>query len=551
MQITLYRFDKRPNSTLQPDSNTVSTSLECKLLDLTSVVNPTVILQNTDPNIAYQSFTYAYIPSFNRYYFITNITSSRNLWVITMSVDVLASYRHDIRNSSQYVLRSSIQYNTYEIDRLCHSIANGIYAHPTPTSNVQNFSSSTLEPLQSDQYEIHRRSVMLDGSWSVDRTYFAQGLTSGGYIVGVVSDNGTGNTYYAMTRSSLVTFLNKVLTLTPSDFTDTSSGVARALVNGIQYITSIRWYPAIPSIPGSRNPETEIRIGGYGVDVNGLSIYNICDNYIEEFYFDLTIPTHPMTVTQEYGRIDWVNLSPYTQYNLYFAPFGNIPLDNMKLLDATSLRVNWTIDFITGNAILKLKKNPYERLFYTSTSNLGVELPVSSLVVKNLAGLGLITAYTALKGADSRWHTTGIDEWIQNNLPGINGITQPFKDLTQSVMSAVGFEKTGTGVGLSEAIDMGVDAVASCIGQVQTNGNPDSFLAYYEMPVLYAWFLDVTFPDFERFGRPLNKSISKLSYIWNGFCQCADSNVSFDDLLPTLPERNKVNSMLNTGVYLE
>ena len=559
MNITLYlSFEKKANSTKIPTSGTVSTVFDCMLLDDTSIVSPVIRIEKPElDRIEVYKYTYAYIPNFSRYYHVTNIVSNVGFWVLYLSVDVLATYRHDILNSDQYVLRSAMQWDQDIIDGIYPAIAKDTISKGDGTySNA--YTQSELVPLQSGDYEIYRKAGMISGSqWSTDRTYFKQGINSGGFIVGVVSDNGTGNTYYAMVRSSLVTFLNKVLTLNPSDFTDVSSGVARTLINSIQYIASITWFPAIPTIPGGVNPESTINISGYPVDVSGLGIYNISGNYIEEFYFKLDLPNHPKRLTSAYGVLNWLNLSPYTQYNLYFAPFGNIPLDTTKLLYSGSLRVEWSIDFMTGSSILKLKRGDYnEQIIYTSTSQLGVSLPVSSLVVKNHLGMGVVAGYTALKSQQESTWMTGIVDWIENAMNS-NPITEKMLYRAKrggdfpGIMDMLGFKETGSH-GFSKAIDMGVDAIASALGQVHTVGTPDSFLAYYEMPILYAWFTDIAEPDKDRFGRPLNKKMN-LSSITGGFVKCADSNVTFglNGDLPTLPERNQVNGLLNTGVYLE
>lgn len=552
-------FEKRANSTKQPDSGVVNTQVDCYLLDNTSILNPVFVIEKTvamrfEPYV----FTYAYVQDFERYYHVTNVVSSKNLWTIYLTVDVLATYRHEIRNSSQYVLRSGVTWDQDIIDGIYPTVVKDFISLGDGTSSPA-FASSSLEQV-SGQYQIYRRAGMVDGSqWSVDRTYFKQGMNAGGFIVGVVSDNGTGNTYYAMTRPSLVTFMNKILTLTPSDFTDTSSGVARALINAIQYIASITWFPAIPTIPGGVNPVSTINIGGYPVDnLSSLSIYEISSNYIEEFYFDLTLPKHPKRYTSTYGVLNWLTLSPYTQYNLYFAPFGNIPLDTTKLLYAPSIRVQWNIDFITGNSILKLYRGDYtDQIFYTATSNLGVSLPVSSLIVKSAVGLGLITSYTLLKSQFEQpsnssivswFDNTKIGKWLNDPVLGVNSVKKDLSDL----MDFLGFEKKDEVNGIDKVIDMGVDALASALGQVQTKGTPESFLAYFEIPMLYAWFLDIAEPDKDRFGRPLNKTVT-LATISGGFVKCADSNVTFgsNTALPTLPERNQVNKLLNTGVFLE
>jgi hypothetical protein len=58
------------------------------------VTAPVVLMELENPT----GYNYAYIPDFGRYYFIRDIASIRNgLWEISMSVDVLQSFRNEIR----------------------------------------------------------------------------------------------------------------------------------------------------------------------------------------------------------------------------------------------------------------------------------------------------------------------------------------------------------------------------------------------------------------------------------------------------------------------
>lgn len=68
-----------------------------KLREESSVVNPSIMIQATNPS----SYNYAYIPEFNRYYFITDMVSVRTgIWEISMHVDVLMSFKDGIKNTS-------------------------------------------------------------------------------------------------------------------------------------------------------------------------------------------------------------------------------------------------------------------------------------------------------------------------------------------------------------------------------------------------------------------------------------------------------------------
>ena len=66
------------------------------------------------------SANYVYIPEFNRYYFINDIVSIRqNLWQITLSVDVLMSYKNQILETNAFVARNQNKFNKDIIDNEC------------------------------------------------------------------------------------------------------------------------------------------------------------------------------------------------------------------------------------------------------------------------------------------------------------------------------------------------------------------------------------------------------------------------------------------------
>lgn len=70
-----------------------------------SVINPRFLIEITNPS----QYNYCYIPDFNRYYFITNITSvCTNIWRIDCNVDVLMSFQTQILNLDVIVSDLSI-----------------------------------------------------------------------------------------------------------------------------------------------------------------------------------------------------------------------------------------------------------------------------------------------------------------------------------------------------------------------------------------------------------------------------------------------------------
>lgn len=77
------------------------------LREETSIIKPVVNIQSSVDTVA--SYNYAYIPEFNRYYFINDITSvTSGITQISMEVDVLMTYYSGICNMKGIIDRSSI-----------------------------------------------------------------------------------------------------------------------------------------------------------------------------------------------------------------------------------------------------------------------------------------------------------------------------------------------------------------------------------------------------------------------------------------------------------
>lgn len=108
MQIKLYKNLSEVNTigkTLTGESVRTGT-----LKEGCSVLSPSVVL--TGENLS--GFNYAYIPQFSRYYFIKEITSVKSgLWEISMRVDVLESYKEQIKTQKAVVERQENEYNLY------------------------------------------------------------------------------------------------------------------------------------------------------------------------------------------------------------------------------------------------------------------------------------------------------------------------------------------------------------------------------------------------------------------------------------------------------
>ena len=87
--------------------------LQGALRDVTSMLSFDIIVEYGQV----PTFNYAYIPSFNRYYFIDDIVSvNNNMWELLMSVDVLMTYKTAIKALPAFIDRSESNYDRFVID---------------------------------------------------------------------------------------------------------------------------------------------------------------------------------------------------------------------------------------------------------------------------------------------------------------------------------------------------------------------------------------------------------------------------------------------------
>ena len=347
--VTLYEnFKKKTNSTKIPDSSvTQRTFQNVEIKEQSSLINP-VIKFLFDGSTKFMEYNYAYIPYFNRYYFIDNIVYNSGRYEASLTCDVLASYKTDIGNSTQYVLRS------------------------TALQNV-------------DIPDIHfpKTDIVTHKIYSVS-PIFASTLDAGMYVVGIVNsaENTRGCTsYYAMTNEQFRALSNFLLSdpaymgISPDEI---SSNLQRALINPFQYITTAMWLPV------KFNPvsTTNITVGWW--TATGVTGMPIPSDALIKYSFDINLHKHPQTNT----RGEWVNGNIGTQIYLILPPFGKIAIDANSIIHNNAITVNINIDSVSGNAVLTIygKKNSetiedssYSGMLYYGETNIAIQMPVNAI----------------------------------------------------------------------------------------------------------------------------------------------------------------------------
>ena len=145
MNISLYKTNSEKNVVYKTLTNEVNFS-DVTFKNPTELLNPVITLSTA---IDVESYNYCYIPEFNRYYYISNITSVVNgLWTINLSVDVLMSFKQYFTNFDVILKRSQTEYNKYindgEIVTAADNIISTVKFPQTPLNKQMYFILTTV-----------------------------------------------------------------------------------------------------------------------------------------------------------------------------------------------------------------------------------------------------------------------------------------------------------------------------------------------------------------------------------------------------------------------
>lgn len=489
VEVTLYTLEKHPNSTLQPDGG--GQSYDCVLIAPCSVITPQIQLSIGQSNPV--SYNYAYIPDFERYYFIRNWSWDRGIWTADLEVDVLASWKEYIGNSSQYVLRAAAESNGYITDTVYPGTA--IF-----TKQVTQLSGMP----------------------------FWRDLVNGEYVLGVVGSGPSGmamgaSTYYAMSPPAFAAFAQqlfsedswlelegspiKVPVVEVSGSADSFRSTVtqqeipnnmpflKTMFNPAQYLTSCMWFPFVPA---EGSAASEIALGWWKIPAGVVSV-----SPTYEQSYTLTIPAHP-----QLARGYYLHMPPYSRYTLFFPPFGTIPLDGSYFVQDVTLTCTIRVDMISGGGILELSV-PSAGVIYRTSAQIGVPVSVGQIASAGLAG-ALVGGVSTVAGVAGSALTGNVGQAIMNGISGVGSTAE------------------------------------SLLPQVTVKGANGSKAEYGTLPFLLSEFMQVVDQDLEHLGAPLC-SIRQLSSL-PGYQMIARPEI---DCPCTAAENEQITGYLRGGYYYE
>lgn len=329
-KVRLYTIEKYDRSTKQPTGT--GKEYECLANTPFSVLSPTLRLATGD---AVSVYNYVYVPSVDRYYFVNEWTYSRGLWEADCAVDVLASWKSYIGDSTLYVLRSAAQSNGAVIDM----------AYPTTAelSVVQK----TFTLADSDQLP-----------WKYDGS-------SGGYVVGIVGYGGAVG-YWYMPGQVYGNFMNQLFN--PSVY-DLQAEQEKRDFNPIQYVVSVMYVPFTMSPPGT----TSVKVGWWTLDSISAWYLGSADFQIMSSG-NIAVPKHPQA-----SRGKYMNTGNFSSYALQLPCFGVVEIPPALIQDSTTISVEIQVELATGSGILTVKASGRTQPIIIQETQVGCPVQISQI----------------------------------------------------------------------------------------------------------------------------------------------------------------------------
>lgn len=468
--VKLGTFSKLENSTAQPVT-TGWAEYNVTLKGGADLIDPTILLNISTATLA----GYNYATMMGNYYFIVGKNNIRgNLNEIVLKLDRLASFKTQIGAANLYVLRSA-------------SANNG---------NIRD----TYFPIKANSTKYHYVQlprIVQDHETSIPGDY------SSGVIVLNIAGTATagGSTLIELLPSDFADLITELYTdINGFQLSDMISKVVQAFGGNPQsLINSAMWFPFPFDADGGVVP---VQIGSWtSASVTGGII---TDPVLGLPDVTFTLPKHPLAA----ARGGYLNLSPYTQYELGLPGCGVVSLDTGKLQNETGITIRRYMDAFSGQLFVKVIADSTNQMIAYMNGQIGI--PIS------------------LRGANNA-----------NSLIG---------GALATTGALVGAAITGGASTMIGAISAGVGTALEAVGGTPVSSSMGAGFAGItdERIWLDTICYDITDADNTHNGRPLCelRTINTLS----GYIKVSEGDVA----LPTpLPIQQEVKAFLEGGFFYE
>lgn len=510
MDVYLYNNTKRLNSTALP--GTADKTLSCTLKESTSFLSPVLIIYSeSKPTANYMKFE-------NRYYWITDIISlNNNRWEIHGTVDVLATFRSHILNTTAFVLYDSTANTQLPDPRLATKTDCDTY-----TANAAmpwSFSSGTGTYLiattgSPDEFDWNSGTVTRDykdgsGVYTIpfnkieDIGFDISDITSeihsylATWSAQIISDFQTitqpTTDPLEFIRNGFQGYLSGIYHIV-SYVTKCWNVVIKNLFGGGSALSNVKaayWLPFV--IPGTALSGTKGRLalGSYIETISGLM--KVTDPIITSLWIDVSIPWH-------YN--DWRNVTN-TEVMLYIPMIGCINIPSQVVKGHNTLQVRIALNIYSGAMSAEVRCDG-----------------------------GAIGTYGAMVGMPYLIGDSNINMGNMSNTI-VNAAAENYAGAVMGALNTLGGMPTSVG-GVGGGAGTGLTSDIVCICRCHdTSQEPSALIG--------------------TIGTPTNQLKTLSTNL--GYCQTLKAQLNCtavgDEPYPTQTEIDAINRALDSGVYLQ
>lgn len=462
MEFTVYKFTKRNNSTKRP-TNEPQIKLDGWHKKTTSIYSPTF-------TVTQRLVGYSYLTWENMYYYITDIVFIRkDYYELVCELDVLATYKENILNTTAFVLYSTSNVNL-QIPDTRYSMVNA------PTIKSSN-------------------SVLLDDGSNI----MSEGMFLLNYVTSQPTYGASGSVYLTYQQCIDVTNI-----LASSGFSEWLNNAQKQFMGAYDSLLGCLYFPF--KWNEFLSATKKIVLGGYDTNIMGIEPVNT------RYNIEVTIP---------WAFNDFRNMPPYTSLIVFLPAYGFVELNPADYIGKTKIPVNLLIDGITGSGTYIVGEN------FRATTSFATPINIGTIKSNTIgATMSALSTVGAVAGGIAASVASG-------------GLAAP---------AAIG----GAASIATMAANTYIAAQQRSLGSIGSNGGTASIFQGPNLEwtkvycIIIAHDTAQTVGSFNHINGGICNQVLSLNSL-SGYCQTINASVN----TPNLIASNKINSMLDGGIYIE
>lgn len=398
--LKLYNLKKRKNSTLRPTQSTLSQTYSATLKDSTSILNPVFIIDTPD-NEDKQLPSGRYIEAIydggdHYYYWLSDIRSiAYGIWEMSAELDVLATWRTDIGDTTAYIYRCSDSQNAGEL--IDEYLQLSSYKSLLRNDYTMSLSFGLLG------YYV----VALNGSTSANISRY------GNELIGFATAN------------NLSSFLTELYNLGDNDSVLNTIAAIMGQGTGLQNVVS-----GIYFIPIANDGALQLN---YNLSIFGYTFSQTCRGILSTGLGDT------VSLTFNTSNYSILQTEPYSEYSIYLPYAGEVQIPSSVALNAPYVKYN--LDCKTGDITYTIGYSGGK--YKTLSTSCAVQCKFD-IVTDNIAADNVRYWQNGISAAISR-NVNGVFEAIgnmqDNNTHSYSGGNQRLFDILDGEHKIVAYTK--------------------------------------------------------------------------------------------------------------